>query len=53
MCKLEGTDSGIMSLQDSLKVEGQAVPERELAARRAGQNAPSLGCPLKQQRAID
>lgn len=47
MCKLEGTDGGIMGLQDSLKVERQAVPERELAARRAGQNAPSLGGPLE------
>jgi len=47
MSKLEGTDGGIMGLQDRLKVERQAVPERELAARRAGQNAPSLGGPLE------
>lgn len=47
VCKLEGTDGGIMGLQDGLKVEGQTVPQRELAARRAGQNAPSLGCPLE------
>jgi hypothetical protein len=47
MGKLEGTDGGIMGLQDSLKVECQAVPERELAARRAGQNAPPLGGPLE------
>ena len=36
-----------MGLQDGLKVEGQTVPQRELAARRASQNAPSLGCPLE------
>ena len=47
MCKLEGTDGRIVGLQDGLKVERQAVPERELAARRAGQNAPSLGGPLE------
>lgn len=47
MCELKGTDGGIMGLQDGLKVERQAVPERELAARRAGQNAPSLGRPLE------
>lgn len=49
MCKLEGTNGGIMGLQDRLKVERQAVPERKLAARRAGQNAPPLGGPLENQ----
>ena len=47
MCKLKGTDGRIVGLQDGLKVERQAVPERELAARRAGQNASSLGGPLE------
>lgn len=47
MCKLKGTNGRIMGLQDSLKVERQTVPEREFAARRAGQYAPSLGCPLE------
>lgn len=47
MGKLESTDGRIMGLQDGLKVERQAVPERELAACRAGQNASCLGCPLE------
>lgn len=50
MGKLEGTNGGIVGLQDRLKVKRQTVPERELAARRAGQYASPLGRPLENQR---
>ena len=53
MRKLEGADGGIVGLQDGLKVERQAVPEGELAARRAGQNTPSLGRPLENKERTD
>ena len=47
--ELESTDRGIMRLQDGLEVERQTVPERELAARRTGQDTPPLGRPLENQ----
>ena len=35
MGKLHCSDGRVMSLQDGLEVERQAIPQRELAARRA------------------
>lgn len=35
----EGADGRVVGLEDRFKVEGEAVPEGELAAGRAGQDA--------------
>ena len=44
--KLHRSDGGIVRLQDGLEVEGQAVPQCELPARRPRQYAPRLWRPL-------
>jgi len=42
----DGPDRGVVRLEDRLKVEGQAVPERKLARLGAGQHPPAFGRPL-------
>ena len=41
------TDGRIVRLQNCFEVEGEAVPERELAARRSCDQSPSLWRPLQ------
>lgn len=45
--ELHRAHGAVVRLQDRLEVEGQAVPERELAGLRAGQDAPCFGRPLR------
>ena len=46
MAELEGADCGVVRLEDGLEVEGQAVPQRKLATRGAGEDASGFWCPL-------
>ena len=46
VAELHRADSAVMRLQDCLKVECEAIPQREFATCRASQDATSLWCPL-------
>ena len=44
--ELKRADSRVMGLKNGLEVEGQAIPECEFSARRAGQYPTRFGSPL-------
>ena len=50
MAEFEGANCGVVRLEDGLEVEGQAVPQRKLATRGAGEDASCFGSPLKSRK---
>lgn len=46
MCVLDAANSGLVRLHNGLEVEAHAVPQRELAAGRASEQAPAFWRPL-------
>ena len=42
-----GANSIVVGLQDSLEIEGKAIPQREFAACRTREDASTFWCPLE------
>ena len=50
--ELKSAYGSIVGLKNCLKVEGETVPESELATRRSCEYAPAFWCPLMFNRTI-